>query len=125
MNKLGTKKVETSKLSLGQATDQILSKSLLLEEAAPAKMVRHIIWLVVAAIVAFIIWACFAQLDVVSTAKGVVVPVQAVKVIQHFDGGRIASIDVLDGQVVQQGQLLMRLNPTEASSEYKTLEARY
>jgi|LauGreDrversion2_6_1035139.scaffolds.fasta_scaffold09626_1 multidrug efflux pump subunit AcrA (membrane-fusion protein) len=130
MNILGTKagsvnKGRASALALGQATDQILSKSLLLEEAAPAKLVRHIIWLVVVAIFAFIVWAGFAQLDVVSTAKGVVVPVQAVKVIQHFDGGRIASIDVLDGQVVQQGQLLMRLNPTEASAEYKTLEARY
>jgi multidrug efflux pump subunit AcrA (membrane-fusion protein) len=117
MNMQRSKQAVSVGLAIGRPTDQILSKSLLLEEAAPARLLRHIIWLVVVALVACVVWAGFAQLDVVSTAKGVVVPVQAVKVIQHFDGGRIASIDVLDGQVVQQGQILMRLNPTEASSE--------
>ena len=52
-------------------------------------------------------------------------PIQSVKIIQHVDGGRIATIDVVDGQEVKEGQVLMRLNDTEASAEYQTLSAKY
>jgi multidrug efflux pump subunit AcrA (membrane-fusion protein) len=52
-------------------------------------------------------------------------PIQAVKIIQHVDGGRIAAIDVVDGQIVKEGQVLMSLNSTEANAEYLTLTAKY
>jgi len=58
-------------------------------------------------------------------APGQIMPIQAIKVIQHVDGGRIATIDVIDGQMVTEGQVLMRLNSTEAGAEYQTLAAKY
>ena len=105
--------------------ENVFSSSILLDESTPENLVRFTVWIVAASLCIFIVWASFAQLDVVSTAKGVVMPVEAVKVIQHVDGGRIASIEVLDGMLVHKGQVLMRLNETEASAEFKTLESRY
>ena len=112
-------------ITIGRRTDEVLAKSILLEEAAPPKFLRRTVRLIVAVLAGFLVWASIAQLDVVAVARGVVMPVRSVKVIQHLDGGRIVSIDVLDGQHVKQGQVLMRLNPTEADAEYQTLEARY
>jgi multidrug efflux pump subunit AcrA (membrane-fusion protein) len=76
-------------------------------------------------IVVFLIWAFFATLDVIAMAPGQIMPVQAVKVIQHIDGGRIAQIDVVDGQKVKKGQVLLRINETEAQAEFQTLNAKY
>jgi multidrug efflux pump subunit AcrA (membrane-fusion protein) len=73
----------------------------------------------------FLIWALFSKLDVVALATGQVMPIQAVKVIQHVDGGRIASINVVDGQAVKEGEVLIRLNDTEPNAEYETLKAKY
>jgi multidrug efflux pump subunit AcrA (membrane-fusion protein) len=112
-------------LILGDRTDNYVAKAILLEEAAPPAYMKTTVKLVCYTLAIFFLWALFATLDVVAIAPGQIMPIQAVKVIQHVDGGRIASIDVVDGQAVQEGQVLMRLNSTEAGAEYQTLAAKY
>ncbi len=112
-------------LTLGDRTDNYVAKAILLEEAAPPAYMKTTVKLVCYALGVFFLWALFATLDVVALAPGQIMPIQAVKVIQHVDGGRIASIDVVDGQSVHEGQVLMRLNSTEAGAEYQTLNAKY
>lgn len=113
------------RLILGDRTDNYVAKAILLEEAAPPAYMKTTVKLVCYTLGIFFLWALFATLDVVALAPGQIMPIQAVKVIQHVDGGRIASIDVVDGQAVQEGQVLMRLNSTEAGAEYQTLAAKY
>jgi multidrug efflux pump subunit AcrA (membrane-fusion protein) len=112
-------------LSLGNRTDNYVAKAILLEEAAPPSYLKTTVKLAAYAIGIFLIWAMFATLDIVALAPGQIMPIQAVKVIQHVDGGRIAAIDVVDGQTVTAGQVLMKLNSTEAGAEYQTLAAKY
>ena len=112
-------------LVLGSRTDNYIAKAILLEEAAPPVYWQTTVKLIAYSLGAFFIWALFANLDVVATAPGQVMPVQSVKIIQHVDGGRIAEIAVVDGQEVKEGQVLMRLNDTEAGAEYQTLSAKY
>lgn len=112
-------------LVLGSRNDNYIAKAILLEEAAPPVYWQTTVKLIAYSLGAFFIWALFANLDVVATAPGQVMPVQAVKIIQHVDGGRIAEIEVVDGQEVKEGQVLMRLNDTEAGAEYQTLSAKY
>jgi multidrug efflux pump subunit AcrA (membrane-fusion protein) len=114
-----------SKLVLGSRADNYLAKAILLEEATPPTYMRTTIKLVAYTVGIFFVWAMFAKLDVVALATGQIMPIQAVKVIQHVDGGRIAAINVIDGQVVKEGEVLMRLNDTEPSAEYETLNAKY
>ena len=113
------------KLTLGGRTDNYVAKAILLEEASPPSYMRTTVKLASYALGIFILWALIARLDVVALAPGQIMPIQAVKVIQHVDGGRIATIDVIDGQTVADGQVLMRLNGTEAGAEYQTLAAKY
>lgn len=110
---------------LGNRADNHLAKAILLEEAAPPTYLRTTVKLVGYTVGIFLVWSMFAKLDVVAVAPGQIMPIQAVKVIQHVDGGRIATIDVVDGQEVKEGQVLMRLNATEPSAEYQTLSAKY
>lgn len=114
-----------SNLVLGSRSDNYLAKAILLEEAIPPTYLRTTIKLVAYALAIFFIWAVFAKLDVVALSTGQVMPVGSVKVIQHVDGGRIAAINVVDGQAVKEGEVLMRLNDTEPTAEYETLKAKY
>jgi len=117
--------IDQPRLALGDRTDNYVAKAILLEEAAPPAYMKTTVKLVCYALGVFFLWALFATLDVVALAPGQIMPIQAVKVIQHVDGGRIASIDVVDGQAVLEGQVLMRLNSTEAGAEYQTIVAKY
>ena len=112
-------------LVLGDRTDNYVAKAILLEEASPPSYLKTTVMLAALSIVVFFVWAYFATLDVIAMAPGQVMPVQSVKVVQHVDGGRIATIDVVDGQKVTKGQVLLRINDTEASAEYQTLNAKY
>lgn len=59
-----------------------------------------------------VIWAYFAELDEVTRGEARVVPTSQVQVIQSVDGGVVEALLVKEGQVVDAGQLLMRVDPT-------------
>jgi membrane fusion protein, adhesin transport system len=116
---------QTSALVLGKRTENYVAKAILLEEAAPPSYLRNTIRLALLSMIAFLVWAYFSTLDVIALASGQIVPVQSVQVVQHVDGGRIASINVKDGQTVRKGEVLMTVNDVEAKSEYQALNARF
>ncbi|ELW9447509.1 HlyD family type I secretion periplasmic adaptor subunit [Burkholderia cenocepacia] len=64
-----------------------------------------------------ILIACFAKLDIVATAKGKLVPDAKVKVIQPAITGVVREIAVHDGQRVKAGDLLVRLDTTQAAAD--------
>jgi len=57
-------------------------------------------------------WSAFARLDSAVVAPGLVTMESSRKVIQHFEGGIIAQIPVHEGQHVEQGDLLIKLDNT-------------
>lgn len=67
-------------------------------------------------LVAFALVA-FGQLDIVVTAKGKLVPNARVKVIQPATTGVVREIAVQDGQRVSAGQLLLKLDTTQAIAD--------
>ncbi len=71
---------------------------------------RWAAWIVIALIAAAVVWAHFTQLEEVAIADGEIVPVGQIKVIQHLEGGIVEAIDVMDGDTVQAGDQLVRLD---------------
>lgn len=63
-----------------------------------------------------LVWAAFAQVDEVTRGEGKVVPTSQVQVLQSVDGGVVEEILVREGQVVETGQLLLRIDPTRFQS---------
>ena len=62
------------------------------------------------------LWAAFAEVDEVTHGLGKVVPSSQVQIIQSVDGGVVESLLVKEGQEVQAGQLLLRIDSTRFES---------
>lgn len=71
---------------------------------------RRVILLTAAALVGFIGWASFAEIDQVSRATGQVIPSGRVQIVQSTDGGVIETINVKEGDRVRKGQILVTLD---------------
>jgi len=69
-----------------------------------------------------LVWSAFAPLDVITRGQGKVIPNSKVQVVQAADPATIAEILVQNGQMVRQGQLLIRLNDSESASQLGQLE---
>lgn len=67
-------------------------------------------------IVLLIVWASFAKVDEVTKGEAKVIPSKQLQVIQSLDGGVVSEILVKEGQVVEAGQLLLKIDETRATS---------
>ncbi len=70
-------------------------------------------------------WAATAPLASGVVAGGTVSVESNRKTIQHLEGGIISEILVKDGEVVEAGDVLMRLDPTQAQGNYAVLQGRF
>jgi adhesin transport system membrane fusion protein len=75
-------------------------------------------------IVAFA-WAKFAKLDEVTRGDGKVIPSSKIQVIQNLEGGILTEILVKEGDIVEKGQPLLRLDDTRFSSSYRETRLNY
>jgi len=75
--------------------------------------------LVAAFFVIFVIWANHAVLDEVTRGEARVVPSSKIQVIQNLEGGIVSELLVTDGQIVQQGDVLLRIANTAALANYR------
>jgi len=78
----------------------------------------------VAMVGAFVTWASYGQLDVVSLATGDVVPAGQIKAVQHLEGGIVREILVREGDKVKKDQPLVRLEPIRTRAEIAELDIR-
>ncbi len=69
-----------------------------------------------ASVLLLVVWAAFAEVDQVTRGEGKVVPTSQVQVIQSVDGGVVEEIKVREGQIVEAGELLLRVDPTRFES---------
>lgn len=71
----------------------------------------------------FGVWSVTANIAGAIIAPGQLVVDQKRQVVQHPDGGVVAEILVKDGDAVEAGQVLIRLDPSELVSERNVVEA--
>ena len=65
----------------------------------------------------FVGWASLARLDGAAVSSGVVAVESYRKTVQHLEGGIVREILVRDGDVVAEGQVLLRLDPTRVDAQ--------
>jgi HlyD family type I secretion membrane fusion protein len=70
-------------------------------------------------------WSALTEVEQVVIAAGQVEPAGRVKVINHPDGGRIAGIDVVEGQQVAAGAPLVRFDGEEMHAKLVELTGRW
>lgn len=87
---------------------------------------HHMILIIVLAFfVVFVLWANIATLDEVARGDGKVIPSQEIQTVQSFEGGIIESFLVRDGQEVEAGQPIARLQDVQATSDLGANRQRY
>lgn len=72
-----------------------------------------------------VVWAAFATVDEVARGTGKVIPSSQVQVVQAVDGGVIAEILVREGQSVEEGQSLFRIDETRFVSSLRENRVQY
>ena len=71
------------------------------------------------------VWAWFGTLDEVSTGTGKVIPSSREQVLQSLDGGILTELNVHEGDKVDAGQVVAKLDPTRSESNVGESAAKY
>jgi HlyD family secretion protein len=83
---------------------------------------RGMLWTIIIMIVAVLLWASLAEMDEVIHAVGKLQPRGSAQEVQSPVGGVILENLVKEGQAVQMGDVLVRLDPKVSTAEVKALE---
>ena len=70
-------------------------------------------WLIGLTVLLFIGWASVAWVEEIVRAPGQIVPSSRPQIIQNLEGGILAELNVAEGDVVEAGQTLARLQGTQ------------
>ena len=87
------------------------------------RLSRITVWLAAALLLVALTWAWFAVLDEVTMGEGKAIPSSKVQVIQNLEGGIVTEIFVREGQMVNKGDTLLRLDDTRFLSNKGESEA--
>jgi adhesin transport system membrane fusion protein len=84
---------------------------------------RFTVWLAGLLLIVALTWANYAVLEEVTTGEGKAIPSSKIQVIQNLEGGIVSEIFVREGQVVNKGDTLLRLDSTRFLSSQGETEA--
>ncbi len=86
---------------------------------------RSLIWLTLILFICAIYWASISEVEEVTRGMGKVIPSSQIQIIQNLEGGILAETYVNIGDIVEKGQLLMRLDEKRFSAPYKEYRLKY
>ncbi len=107
-----------------QKTARYLAHAITLEECGPPRLVTWTILVVSLLVIGAVAWSVVMDIDEAAMADGSVLPAGSVHVVQHLEGGIVAEILVKDGDVVDQNQVLVRLDEAAPLSELQQTKTR-
>lgn len=94
-----------------------------LQESPPPPLGRKVLWALVILLVLLILWSLIGRLDIVAVAEGKLIPQSYVKIVQPSEAGIVKEILVKEGQTVQAGQVIMRMDALINEADAKSLVA--
>lgn len=97
-------------------------------EAIESKQTRRLLSVTTSAIalsvVAFISWSAFTKVDEIAKAQGTVIPEGERQIIQSDIGGKLKTISVSEGELVEEGQVLVEFDATFQTTALEELKAQ-
>ncbi|QAX78669.1 HlyD family type I secretion periplasmic adaptor subunit [Yersinia hibernica] len=90
-------------------------------ERPVAPLARRTAWGLALTLLLVLIWAIVGRFDIHASASGKVMVAEHSKVIQSFQPGVVAAINVRDGDRVDAGQVLIALNPIGIDAEVSNI----
>lgn len=89
-----------------------------------AKRTSFAVWLIAACFLALGYWSSQAVLDEIVRGPGKIVPSSRTQIIQSLEGGILAKVDATEGQIVNAGAVLVRLDQTKSIGALEELEGQ-
>lgn len=93
-------------------------------ELRTPRTLRLLLMTMLAMVVCGLVWAAFAVLDEVKRGNGRVVPSRQMQIIQSLEGGIVDAISVQEGEIVNAGQPLMRIDDTTFAAQFGEIRER-
>lgn len=93
-------------------------------ETPPSPTGRLVMWTILLLVVVALAWSYLGHINEVAVAAGKVIPSGQIKTIQVKNKGIVKEINVEEGQIVQEGEVLVVLDPTTTSADYDSLRKR-
>ena len=93
-------------------------------ETPPSPTGRIIMWTILILLVVGLAWAFLGKINEVAVAPGKVIPSGQAKTVQVKNKGIIKEIRVVEGQQVEEGEVLVLLDPTTTTADYDSLKKR-
>ena len=103
------------------ASDAAKSSATLAEQLSSS---RAVMWVTFVCIATFGAWTYFAEIDEITRAPGSIISSSRTQLIQSQDGGTLEAMLVREGDEVQAGQVLARLQRTRAESSFLETQAK-
>lgn len=119
MDRLFAKRVTSAHLNRDWASDADWARM----QQDPMRA-RAFLYVVLLTVVALLVWSYFAAIDEVTRGSGRVIPSSQLQRVQTFDGGVVQEILVREGEVVEAGQVIMRIDPTRFVSIFRENRAQ-
>lgn len=120
-------KVETQK-TLSKSREKqtrYLSQAIQLEEAVNPHIIRATMTMVSVAILIFLVWAAFTNINEVARTPGEIIPQGYQQSVQHLEGGIVSAIHVRDGNVVEKGDILVSLSGSGVRDDLSRAKSRH
>ena len=114
-------------LTRGEEVDketEFLPAILEVTETPPSPTGRLVMWSILLLVVTALAWSILGHINEVAVAAGKVIPTGQIKTIQVKNKGIIKEINVEEGQLVQEGDVLVVLDPTTTTADYDSLKKR-
>jgi HlyD family type I secretion membrane fusion protein len=110
---------------LPRARAHYLNQAIQLEETTPTKIINIAIIFSGVLFIALVLWAHLTQIKEVAATRGEVIPADLIHNVQHLEGGIISEILIRNGDLVRQGETLLRFSPPATMSELEQMHVRY
>lgn len=75
-------------------------------------------------LIVFVFWAYHSHVEEVTRGQGSVIPTSREQILQSLDPGTIKEMLVKEGDIVEKGQILLRLDDTRSSAILRESEAK-
>lgn len=96
-----------------------------IQKKPPAPLAGWMLRSLIVVLASLMLWAVYGRLDIVAVADGKLVPSSYLKIVQPAEQGIVQQILVREGEKVEAGQILIRMDAALTQADVKAIQADY
>ena len=96
-----------------------------IQQKPPPPLAGWMLRILIALVAALLLWSIFGRLDIVAVADGKLVPSSYLKIVQPAEQGIVKEILVQEGERVEAGRVLIRMDSALTDADVKSIQAEY